>query len=76
MIRKVEFSVRNLLLLTLKERLIFARERARWVKRLAAGGVEIHELPVYPGGMLFEPFVAGLAEKLKTCLAEVERARS
>lgn len=36
--------------------------------KLAAGGVEIHELPVYPAGMLVEPFVQLLAEKLKACI--------
>jgi acyl transferase domain-containing protein/thioesterase domain-containing protein len=36
--------------------------------KLAAGGVEIHELPVYPAGMLVEPFVRLLAKKLKACI--------
>ncbi len=36
--------------------------------KLAAGGLEIHELPVYPAGMLVEPFVSVLAEKLKACI--------
>lgn len=36
--------------------------------RLAAGGVEIHTLPVYPAGMLVEPFVRILAEKLKASI--------
>ena len=36
--------------------------------KLVVGGVEIHELPVYPAGMLVEPFVQLLAEKLKACI--------
>jgi pimeloyl-ACP methyl ester carboxylesterase len=35
---------------------------------LAEGGVEIHELPVYPAAMLVEPFVAILADKLTECM--------
>ncbi len=35
---------------------------------LAAGGVETHILPVYPAGMLVEPFVEQLAETLKGCI--------
>jgi thioesterase domain-containing protein len=38
---------------------------------LAAGGVETHPLPVYPGGMLTEPFVKFTSEKLRIC---IERA--
>lgn len=33
-------------------------------ERIAVGGLEIHELPFYPGGMLIEPFVRVLAQKL------------
>ncbi len=36
--------------------------------KLAAGGVEIYKLPVYPAGMLVEPFVGILAKKLKVCI--------
>ena len=36
--------------------------------RNMAEEVEIHELPVYPAGMLVEPFVRILAEKLKSCI--------
>jgi amino acid adenylation domain-containing protein len=32
------------------------------------GGLEIHALPVYPKGMLIEPFCGTLAETLKACL--------
>ncbi len=35
---------------------------------LARGGLEIHQLPVYPAGMLVEPFVHILAGKLKGCI--------
>ena len=38
---------------------------------LAAGGIDVHELPVYFGGMLVEPFVGSLAKQLKTCLDQV-----
>jgi phthiocerol/phenolphthiocerol synthesis type-I polyketide synthase E len=36
--------------------------------QVAAGGVETHTLPIYPRGMLVEPFVEQLAEKLKACI--------
>jgi pimeloyl-ACP methyl ester carboxylesterase len=36
--------------------------------KLAAGGLETYDLPVYPRGMLVEPFVELLAEKLKDCI--------
>ena len=36
--------------------------------RNMAEEVEIHELPVYPAGMLIEPFVRILAKKLKSCI--------
>jgi amino acid adenylation domain-containing protein len=35
---------------------------------LAGGGVETHILPVYPGGMLIEPFVKFTSEKLNICI--------
>jgi amino acid adenylation domain-containing protein len=41
--------------------------------RLAAGGLEIHEVPGHHGALAHEPRVAILAEKLEACLA---RARS
>ncbi len=37
--------------------------------RLALGDVEILTLPVYPAGMLLEPFVRHLAEALKTTIS-------
>jgi amino acid adenylation domain-containing protein len=39
----------------------------RW-DDLAGEGVETHILPVYPAGMLIEPFVKTTAEKLKICI--------
>ena len=45
----------------------FADPKAGW-DELAAGGVETHRLPVYPAGMLVEPFVGLLAEKLRECM--------
>lgn len=40
-------------------------------EELAADGLEIHELPVYPGAMLVQPFVRLLAEKLKIAINKV-----
>jgi len=34
-------------------------------------GLEVHQLPVYPKGMLVEPFCRLLAETLKSCLQDV-----
>jgi thioesterase domain-containing protein len=36
--------------------------------QVVRGGPEIHELPVYPKGMLIEPFCRSLGETLKQCL--------
>jgi acyl transferase domain-containing protein len=36
----------------------------------ASCGVDIHDLPVYPGGMLTEPFVSLLAEALTVCIQQ------
>ena len=41
--------------------------------RLALGGLEIMTLPVYPAGMLLEPFVKHLAEALKTTISRAIR---
>jgi len=35
-------------------------------------GLEVREIPIYPKGMLVEPFVQTLAEELRTCLGEAE----
>ena len=39
-----------------------------WEDGLAAGGIDLIELPVYPAGMLMEPFVKDLAERLSACI--------
>jgi phthiocerol/phenolphthiocerol synthesis type-I polyketide synthase E len=41
--------------------------------RLALGGLEIMTLPVYPAGMLLEPFVKHLAESLKATISRTIR---
>jgi hypothetical protein len=48
----------------------FDTPKARWEK-IATEGVKTYRLPVYPAGMLVEPFVKVLAEKLKESLAEL-----
>jgi phthiocerol/phenolphthiocerol synthesis type-I polyketide synthase E len=45
----------------------FSDPELGWDK-LTAGGLETYDLPVYPRGMLVEPFVKLLAEKLKVCI--------
>jgi len=35
-------------------------------------GLEIREIPVYPKGMLVEPFVQRLAQELRVCLNEAK----
>lgn len=37
-------------------------------EKLALGGLETPQLPVYPAGMIVEPFVQLLAEKIKICI--------
>ena len=36
--------------------------------KLVTGGLDIYELPVYPAGMVVEPFVRLLAEELRVCI--------
>ena len=48
----------------LKQYRMFDNPRARW-EQLALGGQEIVTLPVYPAGMLVEPYVRHLAQALK-----------
>ncbi len=43
---------------------------------LAEEGVNVYELPVNPRGMLVEPFVQVLADKLKVCICEESSAES
>jgi thioesterase domain-containing protein/acyl carrier protein len=44
-------------------------------KGFVLGGVELIELPVYPGGMFVEPYVRILADKLRACIDTSVRAR-
>ena len=37
---------------------------------LAEGGVDLHKMPVYPDGMLVEPFVEKTAAVLTACIDE------
>ena len=37
---------------------------------LAEGGVDLHKMPVYPAGMLVEPFVEKTAAVLTACIDE------
>jgi amino acid adenylation domain-containing protein len=46
-----------------------------WSK-LAAGGVEIHEIPGYHGSIMMEPRVRILAEQLQTCLSQTHQSMS
>jgi acyl transferase domain-containing protein/thioesterase domain-containing protein len=39
---------------------------------LATGELENHQLPVYPAGMLVEPFVRFLAKKIEVCIGNVQ----
>ena len=41
--------------------------------KVVQGGVDVHELPVYPKGILVEPLTRFLAEKLK---ASIEQAKA
>lgn len=51
----------------IKEYSRYMRPESGW-DDLAAGGIETHILPVFPTGMLIEPFVKLTAEKMKTCI--------
>jgi len=44
--------------------------------RVAAEGVDTYTLPVYPAGMLVEPFVGMLAEKIKACIYQSLRSKN
>lgn len=48
----------------LKQYSIYQRSDLKW-EELAKGGQHIVPLPVYPAGMMVEPFVGVLAEALK-----------
>jgi len=51
----------------MKQYLMFHRPDVKW-DRLAQGGQQVVVLPVYPAGMLVEPFVKHLAEALKKAI--------
>jgi phthiocerol/phenolphthiocerol synthesis type-I polyketide synthase E len=51
----------------MKQYSLFDRPDAKW-DRLARGGHEVIVLPVYPAGMLVEPFVRHLASALRTAI--------
>ncbi len=53
--------------LPVKDYAIWAGKEFLW-DELALGGVELYRLPIYPAGMLVEPFVRHLAEKLQKCI--------
>jgi phthiocerol/phenolphthiocerol synthesis type-I polyketide synthase E len=58
----------------LKEYATFSGPELGWEK-LATGGLETYTLKVYPRGMLVEPFVTLVAEKLEICIENVSRIR-
>jgi hypothetical protein len=41
----------------------------------AAGGLRIIQLPAYPGGMFVEPYVRTLADNLRACIDDAEKAQ-
>jgi len=49
--------------------LSFSNPQYGW-ERVVHGGPEVHELPVYPKGMLIEPFCRHLAKTLTSLLAK------
>jgi thioesterase domain-containing protein len=49
---------------------LFEQPEAGWAG-LADEGVDLHVMPVYPAGMLLEPFVSQLAEDLNFCIKQV-----
>jgi phthiocerol/phenolphthiocerol synthesis type-I polyketide synthase E len=42
---------------------------------VAAGGVDTHVLPIYPAGMMVEPFVEDLGKELRACIDRVLEER-
>jgi amino acid adenylation domain-containing protein len=55
--------------ITIKEYARYTGPEIGWEK-LSVGGLEVYRLPVYPAGMLVEPFVQILAKKLTASLDE------
>lgn len=59
-----------------KQYRVFDKPGARW-DDLAQGGQEVINLPVYPAGMLIDPFVKSLAAALKNLMdAAIQRCNS
>lgn len=54
---------------------MFDRADAKW-DRVALGGQEVVALPVYPAGMLMEPFVQHLAAALRACIDKAVSERT
>jgi aspartate racemase len=50
-----------------------SKPRMGWTE-FAVGGLNIIELPVYPGGMFIEPYVQTLADKLRVCIDEAQKS--
>jgi thioesterase domain-containing protein len=48
----------------MKNYFTMTKSNASW-EDVARGGVDVHKLPVYPAGMLMEPYVQQLAEELR-----------
>lgn len=59
----------------LRQYSIYQRTDLKWEK-LAQGGQNIVQLPVYPAGMLVEPFVSVLAEALKKSMDSAMQAHN
>jgi phthiocerol/phenolphthiocerol synthesis type-I polyketide synthase E len=58
----------------MKEYACFSGPKLGW-ENLSPGGLETYELPVYPRGMLVEPFVGLLAARLKVCIQKALEKR-
>jgi phthiocerol/phenolphthiocerol synthesis type-I polyketide synthase E len=56
-----------------KQYQVFSKPGLKW-DRLAQGGQEVVVLPVYPAGMLVEPFVEHLAGALRKCIDAAVRS--
>jgi hypothetical protein len=70
---KAKYPGRIIQFLPAKEYRLYQRPELGW-EDLAAQGVELHTLNVYPRQMLAEPFVRDLAEKLKVYVEEAAKA--
>jgi malonyl CoA-acyl carrier protein transacylase len=69
------YAARVTLFRAVRQYTLFDRPEAGW-DGLAKQGVDIHVLPVYPAGMLVEPFVRVLAKELNACIEEAIRNES